>query len=591
MKTKWMKRLALGVLTATLISGCFAGVVGAADWDVKPSTTDYYVQLDNSNEIFLCNESKIGTKVGTEYYLTYTVESMAYDKFVNAGVLGCLEPIARWPYVSSEDGKQGGLLQYADEDMLVQQGRTYFYKFTVTEDGYEYRAGWAKGDEAEYMKFPKTAGEVKTKAQHFGVWIATSGMTGKLTRVRCYDKNGNDLGVLVSRGRNATVGRESLMTKDTEVDHRYTIELNDVYNVGLSNKKLPKTDTIYMEYKVKSTNSITYQWGGFLSNAPTANFPYLSGYMKMTSFDTGSPDLDDGPLLVEGAEYLIMLSKVRGRYDVVVQRTYNGETITFSPESSYGEYDEELKYHGLWFAGPKEDGRRMNVVLEDFKCYDSNKNNLGVQFNQTKGVVATHHGELDDYAGCEALYVDEEVATVFALYEDKTMKMTKDGKTETGTFKVRDGVMVSTVDGTDTEYDYSYQVIKDADKKEYWRVHPCKLIFDTNGGSEVETQDLNEENGYMPMEPTDPTLDDNTFEGWFTSDGKEFDFDQLLTKSTTVYAKWSDVEFVSQETGGANVMPYIYGGGAVVILATAGVCGGFIIKRGNNYAEKKKKEN
>lgn len=591
MKTKWMKRLALGLITATMISSSLVGTAGATDWNVEPSKTDYYVQLDNSNEIFLCNESKLGTKVGTEYYLTYTVESMAYDEFVNAGVLGCLDPVARWPYVSSPDGTQGGLLQYADEDMLVQQGRTYFYKFTITKDGYEYRAGWAKGDEAEYMKFPKTAGEVKKGAQHFGVWIATSGMTGKLTRVRCYDKNGNDLGVLVSRGRNVTVGRETLMAKDTEVDHRYTIELKDVYNVAISNKKLSQTDTIFMEYKVKSTDSITYQWGGLLTDSPTANFPYLNGYMRMTSFDVESPDLDDGPLLIEGAEYLIMLSKKSDRYDVVVQRTYKGETISFGPESSYGEYNNELQYHGLWFAGPKEDGRRMNVVLEDFKCYDSNKNNLGVQFNQTKGVIATHHGELDDYAGCEALYVDDEVTTVFALYADKTMKMTKEGTTQTGTFKVRDGVLISTLDGTDTKFDYSYHVIKDADENKYWRLHPCKLIFDTNGGTEVEAQDINEENGYTPMKPTDPTLEGNTFEGWFTSDGTEFDFDQLLTKSTTVYAKWSSVEFVSQKTERTNVMPYIYGGAAVIILAVAGICGGFIVKRGSKYAEKKKKEN
>lgn len=588
MKTKWMKRLALGLLAVTLISGCFARTAGAVDWDVKPSTTDYYVQLDNSNEIILCNESTLGTKVGTEYYLTYTVESMAFDKFVNAGVIGCLTPKARWPYVSSEDGKQGGLLQYSDDNLLLEQGKTYFFKFTITKDGYKYRAGWAKGDEAEYLKLTQLAGEVKTDAQYFGVWLATSGMTGKLTRVRCYDKYGNDLGVQASKGRNVTIGREQVFKKDTEVDHKYTITLNDVHNFAISNQKLSTTDTIYMEYKVKSSDSITYQWGGLIGNEPKAGFPYLNGYMRHSDKDPKANDLDDGPLLVEGAEYLIIFEKKNDRLDVIVQQTLNGKTINFSPENTYGKYDKELKYYALWFAGPNEDGRRMTAVLEDFKCYDGNKNNLGVQFNRAVNVV--HHGEIEDYAGCEAVYADDKAETVFALYADKTMKITRNGHTQSGTFQIRDNMLTNSVEGEEKEYQYSYQLIKDSDEKEYWRLHPCKLIFDTNGGSTIETQNLNEENGYMPMKPTVPTLEGNTFEGWFTSDGEEFHFDRIVTESTTIYAKWSDVEYASQEAV-ANVMPYIYGGAALLIVAAAVACGVMIIKRGNTYAGKKEKEN
>ncbi len=584
MKTKWMKRVVLGLLTATLLSTCFTGMAGAVDWDVTPSSTDYYVQFGNTKCMFLCNEGILGTKAGTEYYLTYTVESISYDTFANCGVIGTDQPLYSWPYVSTEDGSKGGYMEYSSENLMLEQGKTYFLKFTITEDGYKYRVGWAKGEDAEYIKFASTVGEVQTDSEYFGLWVETSGMTGKLTRVRCYDKHGNDLGIQASKGRNITIGRETMFEKDTEVDHKYTLTLNDVHNLAISNLKLSTTDTVYMEYRVESSDSITYQWGGIVGNEPKAGFPYLNGYLKCSSDDPNSPDLDDGELLREGAEYLIVFEKKSDRLNVIVQRTWKGETVSFSPDSTYGTYDKEFQYYSLWFAGPNEDGRRMNAVLEDFKCYDSNKNNLGVQFNRT--VSAVHHGEIEDYAGCEALYTNETADTVFAMYEDKTIKITRNGGTQTGTFSVRDSVMTNTVDGEEVEYQYNYQVIRDAEENEYWRLHPCRLIFDSNGGSEVETQDLNEENGYMPMKPTAPTMENNTFEGWVTSDGEEFDFDRLVTESTTVYAKWSKVEYASQEADGIDIMPYVYIGAAVLILAAAGVCGGMMIRRGKKYAEK-----
>jgi hypothetical protein len=74
-------------------------------------------------------------------------------------------------------------------------------------------------------------------------------------------------------------------------------------------------------------------------------------------------------------------------------------------DTTYGTYDKELKYFSIWFGGSKE--MLVNAVLEDFKCYDSNKNNLGIQSNK-KEVTITHYGELEDYAGCEAMYYAKE---------------------------------------------------------------------------------------------------------------------------------------------------------------------------------------
>ena len=101
---------------------------------------------------------------------------------------------------------------------------------------------------------------------------------------------------------------------------------------------------------------------------------------------------------------------------------------------------------------------------------------------------------------------------------------------------------------------------------------------------------MNEENGYQVLRPTDPTLEGNTFEGWYTLDGEEFDFKKIVTESVTLYAKWSDVEWTSitsaESHKGGISMPVIFCIGGALILIGAGVIGGIMIKRGNRREKK-----
>lgn len=583
-----MKKKVISGFLAVMLLVMGAGPIGVQaeedEWDVTRSETDYTVEFDNSGEVFLCNKSTAGSKVGTEYYLTYTVESMQIEKFAVSGVLGTNQPNARWPYVTSADGKGGGYMNHSPENLLMVEGNTYFVKFTITEDGYKYRVGWAKDDEAEYINLIANIGEVKTDSEYFGMWFGSHGMTGKLIRVRCYDKDGNDLGVRVTAGKNAKVSREETFSKDTKVDHKYTLELTDVFDIAISNKKEPTGGKVYIEYKVKSAEGKSYQCAGIVSGEPKAKYPYLNGYMEHYSLQPADAT-DCGPLLVEGAEYLLIFEQKKDRVDIIVQQTLNGKTSFVSLDKMYGEYDKNDKFFSLWLAGNRE--MRFSAVLEDFKIYDSNKNNLGVQTNWTSNVKITHFGELEDYAGCEALYACAENGNYFALYADKTLKFTEDGLTREGTFKVKDAVMTATMAGKTEEYEYRYQLIKDADGNVYKRVHTCKVIFETGKGTEIEPQILNEENGYQVLRPTDPTLEGNTFEGWYTHDGEAFDFEQIVTSSITLYAKWSDTEWIvptiDEEQGGQS--PYIFIVGGVLILAAASVCGGIIIKRGKKRAE------
>ncbi len=66
------------------------------------------------------------------------------------------------------------------------------------------------------------------------------------------------------------------------------------------------------------------------------------------------------------------------------------------------------------------------------------------------------------------------------------------------------------------------------------------VTFDSNGGSEVESQKVAE--GKTATVPNDPTKDGYEFFGWYYSNGysQPFDFDQEITSDITIYAKWYD---------------------------------------------------
>lgn len=66
------------------------------------------------------------------------------------------------------------------------------------------------------------------------------------------------------------------------------------------------------------------------------------------------------------------------------------------------------------------------------------------------------------------------------------------------------------------------------------------VIFDSNGGTAVDTQ-KNVQYGTTATKPENPTREGYRFLGWFTEDGKAFDFSTPVTKSMTLTAKWEIV--------------------------------------------------
>lgn len=579
-----MKKRVLSGLMAILlfvIGVCPLGVQAEEDiWNVKISDVDYSVELNNTNIVYICNKDSIGSKVGTEYYMTYTVESMTIGKSEHQGVVGTNSPTSWFPYDVNEE--EGGIYYWDAQNKLLVEGHTYFLKFVVTEDGYDYRIGWAEGEQSRYIEFSYTTSEITKGLGYYGIFLADSGMTGKLTKVRCYDKHGNDLGVQVTQGKNATVCTE--LKPDTKVNHSYTVKLEDVYNVAISNQRIPTSNKVFMEYTVASSDSSVFQSGVIHTSEPKKAFPNESGILlykqEVEVEDIGKKE--NGILLEPGASYIIQFERTDVGFYVIAQKTVNGKQSYLSFPINYGTYNKDASFFSLWFG--QLDKCKINCVLKNFKCYDSNKNNLGVQCNQPAEI--THHGAREDYSGCEAVYYCDADETLYALYANQKLTYTDGEETSSGTYVIDEvtSEITITVNGKKEKYDYLYKYFTNAEGKKYRRLHVYTVQFDTGIEDTIEEQVLSAENGYTVLRPSDPVIEGKNFEGWYTSDGEAFDFDKIVTKSMTLHAKWDGeivyTDKVVQIKEKANYIPYIAVGSSLVVLVAAVTGSVLILKRG-----------
>ena len=575
-----MKRIK-AFLMAFIMLSCMVCTIGAGTLQtdaVTISNQEYEVYFTGRHSSFLCNKQTAGNAVGTEYFLTYTVESATSSGSQN-GFLGTSAPETQFPYTEGN-----GLLYYqqrksdSETPELLMEGYTYFIKFTVTDSGYRYLAARAKGDSSEYFVIERKAatGDPKsTNYGYFGLWFGDGVTDAHLSHVRFYDAAGNDLGVWSPRSL-ATVKKAGPVDKDTEIEHWYRVEAVSNTNLAISNEKPLTTDKMYMEFTVAEADTTCNQSGIAFSNYPNNTYPHSNGQLRYQSIPEGSGSL----LLEPGADYMIVLEKGKFSFTAYVQIAKDGNTTTKVFPNISGTYDDTAQYFSLWFGTGAN--YKSSFVLENVKVYDSQKNNLGIQSNSSQ-LQVRHFGAVLDYAACEAIYYCQESGNSYTLYADQTMKLKRQGVVTEGTYRVSEGKITITVDGQPETFDYLYSGFTVNDQY-FKRLYNYQVRFVAGNGSEDQIQYCNMENGYYVTKPANPELKGCTFEGWCTIDGTAYDFDEIVTQSKIVYAKWTNdagvtylaLEGTSQQSGGNAIVIVI----STLLLLTAVIAGVLIIKGG-----------
>lgn len=502
------------------------GVFGQATLNVDAVTVSKvgYNILVNGESVFICNKDTLGSKVGAEYFMTYTVKKVE-GLPQQQGLVGTLDCTRSYPYT------KGGILRGSNNKLpLLEEGATYFVKMTVAEGGFRYNVTRSKEDIMEDLVLEFKYGEGTEEMKYLGLWLDSGRARCELTNVHYYDANGNDLGIYVSTGKGIVLRADERLKNDTKIDHCYDIIVSNQSDVAISNLKEPKTSRVFMEYEVETASHKYVQEGVILSNSPKEAFPYRDGMMQYYNYQAGNTEL----LLLEvGAKYIISMERTEVGFDAYVQKTKDGVvTYHIFPIHTPLESEEKLNFFSLWT------GEGLgSYKLTNFKCYDSNKNNLGVQCNKT--ALIDHYGLMEDYSGCEATYYCKETGKSFALYEDQRLKITESGRTQEGTYQISRNVMTVKIAGESEKYDYLFKKITDAEGNEYERLYNYTIRFETGTKKKIEAQKFSNKKGYLAEKPEAPILEGYEFEDWCLSDGTVYDFDKIVTESNILYAKYS----------------------------------------------------
>lgn len=583
MKQKWKR--CMGLLVCIMMF-CGSLTVNAEDKQIKISNKEYLVSLLDANSIFISNDKPVSGEVGSKVFLTYTVEKVTKNVATQNGVAGTMDHTEGYPYLKN------GRLDYVAKSVLFEEGYTYVYRFERTAEGFTYQCAKLKGEKAVNIIFSTVAKNGDSDAyKYYGIWtdgVGDAGISAMLNHVRCYDENGNDLGVHFNRST-GMIQDEANTKLDVHltVNTKYSFEIDKFDTLAISNKYPTKSDTVYMEYEVSDVKAdYTIQQGVIVTKAPGEIYPFAGENGQLT-FKTYEKEETNKPLLRNGAKYFICFSKNAEGYEAIIQCTQNGVTETFSFPWQTGNYNKDFQYFSLWLGdGPES---TFSAKFKNFKCYDAEGNSLGVQLRK-KDVVIHMSGEVEDYSKSKAVYYCKDNNEFIVLSDDnKAVKHIGDKK-EDATYKIlnKNELYLVFKDGKET-YNYTSLLIKDEKENTYKRMKDSTVTFVT--GEEVKEVKVDAASGYRVSEPEVPTKENNTFKGWYLSDDTAFDFETVVTESITLYAKWEDgdgneylAQTLADDVIDSSMMIAI--AGSVVLLA--GFATGCVIlvrkgkKHGNN---------
>lgn len=322
----------------------------------------------------------------------------------------------------------------------------------------------------------------------------------------------------------------------------YKVTLNDVNEVFIGNEKKvsgevgsSKICLIYTVEKCKRTQS--NELVGFIATSDaTVQHPYtaLNGMLR-----TSGGDKND--LFTEGYTYFFYFERTENGIDYLAYKTNGKRAERMNFYGGLGPNDATWNHYGIWFRN--FDGYGVSAVLTNVRCYDGEYIDRGVICTPAAGTSTIEYsGEIGDYSKRSGTYYCEETKELLVLDDANNIyKIDAEGVKQTAAkFQIfnKNHMIVSGKDGKEV-YECSSMHLKDEDGNTYrYLNNNAKVTFVTGEETFVVKPTL--ENAYRVQEPKAPTKEGNSFKGWYLGDATEYDFNNVVSKSITLYAKWQD---------------------------------------------------
>lgn len=387
---------------------------------------------------------------------------------------------------------------------------------------------------------------------------------------------------------------EQLVQFSPVIKTSYNVTLQEASNIYLSNLDATDSGVIYMEYEVASVaKDLSAKAGlvasGYALTAPEQYYRKGDGVRRYRDFTEGTGN----PLLVSGARYYICMAETEQGIDILVQRTQNGKSVNIPFATIEGEKVAPFQYYGLYIGSSSS--QTVSCELKNFRCYDGKGTELGIRLNSANsatGKIATV-GEAPDYSICDGIYLCKEKSELGIIVLEANNKGYRktDDKIEQFSYSVaangEDKATLSLKFSKGKEnYKYQYILIEDDEGNIYRRVNNPTVTFVIDEEATVVKATL--ENGYHVGQPEDPTKEGFTFDGWYLGNDEPHDFDQIVTESVTVYARWKEGHGNTYVPVGQSVeeqqdpMAVVFIIGSIVILAGSIVGSILILRRKGN---------
>ena len=205
----------------------------------------------------------------------------------------------------------------------------------------------------------------------------------------------------------------------------------------------------------------------------------------------------------------------------------DGTPVTVTYKDGSGEYAKQIVQAGEKAVkpdDPKMNGLTFGGWYTDEDCTDGNEYNFTAPV--TKGMTLTAKWTANSYTIAFNTDGGSEVAPITQDYG--TTINAPAAPTKTGyTFMGWNPALPATMPAGDMTLTAQ------------WRINRYTVIFDTDGGSEVDAQTV--AYGEKAKTPADPTKTGYTFAGWELG-GNAYDFAAAVTGNMTLTAKWKDSE-------------------------------------------------
>lgn len=207
-----------------------------AEEQIKISDKEYAVVLEDAVGVYIGNKIPVSGKIGTKVFLTYTVEKLTSNHATTSGVVATKRPHDRYP--SSFGSMLWGSTQAEVGSLLFKEGYTFVFRLERTENGFEYQALKMKDDKVSNINF-SLGTNVNDAFPFYGIMIdglGTHTVDAVLTHVRCYDENGNDLGIDTNNVTKAKIYEDGEVASYEDVKAGFYCKENNTLIVLHDNK-------------------------------------------------------------------------------------------------------------------------------------------------------------------------------------------------------------------------------------------------------------------------------------------------------------------------------------------------------------------